>query len=358
MSVPAVAARVILTDPRARKVAGWLAALGAAIVALPIVVLIAVVATFAGAGSGAGSTVGTADGIPVVYAPMYEDAANAYDVNPFVLAALHKTESDYSRDPSAFTPNAAGAIGPMQFLPETWRAYSNAYRVIASDRPATYPHMCAPHGCITDDFDSIAAAADYLHQLGADRGLDERTLNALIRYKGTPPASIPYAREAFAVAQELEAANATSAGTPEQLPSGPLLARIVAVANEIASAHIPYCYGGGHVTPARPTHGTYCHNAANQFISGSAYDGLDCSSAVSMLLQQSGVNTATLDSTGFMSFGAAGPSSAFTIWANEAHVFVAIDGRDWGTSDANPYGGPGWAPESTVGFVPRHLEGL
>ncbi len=131
-----------------------------------------------------------------------------------------------------------------------------------------------------------------------------------------------------------------------QAPSGPLLARLVTVADEIAAARIPYCYGGGHVTPARPTHGTYCHNAANEFISGSAYDGLDCSSSVSMLLQLSGVNTPTLDSTGFMSFGEPGPGEQFTIWANPAHVFVSIDGRDWGTSDANPFGGPGWAPHT------------
>lgn len=353
MSAPAVVARVVLTDPRARKLAAWLAAVAAAIVALPIVVLIAVVATLSGSGSG--PTVGTADGIPAAYAPMYQAAGNAYGVDPFLLAALHKTESDYSRDPAAFTPNAAGALGPMQFLPETWRAYSNAYRVIAADRPAAYPHMCAPHGCITDDFDAIAAAADYLHQFGANAGLDQQTFNALIRYKGTPPASIPSARETFALAQELEAANVTSAGMIAQPPSGPLLVRLIAVADEIAAAHIPYCYGGGHVTPARPTHGTYCHNAANEFISGSAYDGLDCSSAVSMLLQQSGVDTPTLDSTGFMTFGEPGASGDFTIWANEAHVFVAIDGRDWGTSDANPYGGPGWAPQSTVGFTPRHL---
>ena len=130
------------------------------------------------------------------------------------------------------------------------------------------------------------------------------------------------------------------------------------VADEIAAARIPYCYGGGHVSPARPTHGTYCHNAANEFISGSAYDGLDCSSSVSMLLQVAGMNMPTLDSTGFMSFGEPGPGEQFTIWANPAHVFVSIDGRDWGTSDANPFGGPGWAPQTTVGFTPRHLVGL
>jgi hypothetical protein len=289
---------------------------------------------------------------------MYEAAASAYGVDPYVLAALHETESDYGRDPSAFSPNTAGAIGPMQFLPSTWASYRGAYLPIAAQRPARYPHMCAPHGCITDDFDSIAAAADYLHQLGADAALDQRTLDALISYKGTPPASVPYARETLALAQRLEAANVTAAGMIVQAPSGPLLARIVTVADEIAAAHIPYCYGGGHTTPARPSHGTYCHDAANRFISGQAYYGLDCSGAVSMLLQASGASTPTLDSTAFMSFGAAGPGRELTIWANPAHVFVSVAGRDWGTSDANPYGGPGWAPHTTVGFVPRHLPGL
>jgi hypothetical protein len=332
------------------------AAIAAAVIAIPVVLLLALVVAISTSSSP--GTVGSADGIPAVYAPMYEAAASAYHVNPYVLAALHETESDYSRDPSAFAPNSAGAIGPMQFLPATWAGFANAYRPIAAQRPSSYPHMCAPHGCITDDYDSIAAAADYLHQLGADGGLDQRTLNALISYKGTPPASIPYARQTFTLAQQLQAANVTSAGTVVQAPSGPLEARLVTVADEIAAARIPYCYGGGHVTPARPTHGTYCHNAANEFVSGTAYDGLDCSGAVSMLLQVSGVNTPTLDSTGFMSFGDAGPGQQLTIWANEAHVFVSIDGRDWGTSDANPSGGPGWVPHTTVGFTPRHLPGL
>ena len=352
----ATAGRIIISDPRARRLAARAAAIAAAVVATPLVLLLALVVALSGTSSP--GTVGSADGIPAVYAPMYEVAASYYHVNPYVLAALHETESDYSRDPTAFAPNSAGALGPMQFLPATWARFANAYRPIAAKRPSSYPHVCLPHGCITDDFDAIAAAADYLHELGADGGLDQRTLNALISYKGTPPASVPYARETFTLAQQLEAANVTSTGSVVQAPSGPLLVRLVTVADEIAAAQIPYCFGGGHVTPARPTHGTYCHNTANEFISGTAYAGLDCSSAVSMLLQVSGVNTPTVDSTGFMSFGAAGPGREFTIWANPDHVFVSIDGRDWGTSDANPSGGPGWAPHTTVGFTPRHLPGL
>lgn len=356
MDAVTVAGKIILSDPRTRRLVVRVAAVAAGLLALPIVVLLVVTITLLG--SSTPGTIGTADGIPAVYAPMYQAAASAYHVNPYVLAALHKTESDYSRDPSAFTPNSAGAIGAMQFLPSTWMGYSNAYRPIASQRPSSYPHMCSPHGCITDDYDSIAAAADYLHQLGADANLDQSTLGALIHYKGTPPASIPYARETFTLAQQLQAANATSTGSIVQAPSGPLLTRLVTVADEIADDHIPYCYGGGHITPAQPSHGTYCHNATNQFVSGTAYVGLDCSSSVSMLLQASGVDTPTLDSTEFMSFSDSGPGHQFTIWANESHVFVSIEGRDWGTSDANSSGGPGWAPHTTVGFTPRHLPGL
>ncbi len=197
----ATAGQIILSDPRARRLAARAAAIAAAVVATPLVLLLALVVAISSPSSP--GTVGSADGIPAVYAPMYEAAASYYHVNPYVLAALHETESDYSRDPSAFTPNSAGAIGPMQFLPATWAGFANAYRPIADERPSSYPHECAPHGCITDDYDSIAAAADYLHELGADAGLDQRTLDALISYKGTPPASVPYARETFTLAQQL-----------------------------------------------------------------------------------------------------------------------------------------------------------
>jgi len=68
---------------------------------------------------------------------MYQAAGAAYHVDPYVLAALHKTESDYSMDPAAFHPNSAGALGPMQFLPSTWAGYANAYEPIAAQRPRT-----------------------------------------------------------------------------------------------------------------------------------------------------------------------------------------------------------------------------
>ena len=71
----------------------WALACLAALVLLPIVALLALLS------SPPQTTVGTAGDIPAVYAPMYQAAGAAYRIDPFLLAALHKTESDFSRDP-------------------------------------------------------------------------------------------------------------------------------------------------------------------------------------------------------------------------------------------------------------------
>ena len=42
----------------------------------------------------------------------------------------------------------------------------------------------APHGCVYDDVDALAAAASYLHDLGAGPELDQRAWNAARAYNG------------------------------------------------------------------------------------------------------------------------------------------------------------------------------
>jgi cell wall-associated NlpC family hydrolase len=111
---------------------------------------------------------------------------------------------------------------------------------------------------------------------------------------------------------------------------------MVAAANEIATK--PYRYGGGH---------------------GSFQDsGYDCSGSVSYVLHGAGLLSAPIDSTGFMSYGEAGPGKRVTIYANPGHVFMVIDGRRFDTG----YGGNGnrWAGGSrpTGGFTVRHPPGL
>jgi hypothetical protein len=117
-------------------------------------------------------------------------------------------------------------------------------------------------------------------------------------------------------------------------------AAILAEANRISNLNSTYQYGGGHVTPAP------------------AGPPWDCSASVSRLLQAAGYGIPTMDSTGFMGFGAPGPGW-LSIYANPGHVYTTIGGRAWGTSTSRPSGGPGWfAGGPRPGFTVRHVPSL
>ena len=66
-----------------------------------------------------------------------------------------------------------------------------------------------------------------------------------------------------------------------------------------------------------------------------------------------------LDSTGFMSWGEAGPGRRITVYANAGHAFMVVDGRRYDTS-ALSGGGTRWtsAMRSTAGFVARQPPGF
>jgi soluble lytic murein transglycosylase-like protein len=75
----------------------------------------------------------------------YREANQRYDVGWNYLAAIHLVETKFSRVKS---DSVAGAKGPMQFIPSTWRIYGNG-------------------GDIHDPHDAILAAANLLHHNGA-----------------------------------------------------------------------------------------------------------------------------------------------------------------------------------------------
>jgi hypothetical protein len=83
----------------------------------------------------------------------YRSAAATYGIDWTVLAAMNYIESDFGRNDG---PSAAGAEGPMQFLPSTWRAYG--------------------HGDIMSPHDAIMSAAGYLKRLGAPADYDRAIL--------------------------------------------------------------------------------------------------------------------------------------------------------------------------------------
>jgi membrane-bound lytic murein transglycosylase B len=86
---------------------------------------------------------------PATLRGFYDDAERRFGVPWHVLAAVNLVETNFNRVRSTST---AGALGPMQFLPSTWRAYGLG-------------------GDVRDPHDAILGAANYLRASGAPRNL-------------------------------------------------------------------------------------------------------------------------------------------------------------------------------------------
>jgi hypothetical protein len=133
--------------------------------------------------------------IPAELQPVYRAAAASCPLPWEVLAAVGKVESDHGRSqrPGVRSgANAAGAMGPMQFLAATWAAYG-----VDADGDG----VADPYGAV----DSIWGAARYLCANGAgdparlrsalwnynhDDAYVEHVLAVAARYRGDPPAGV------------------------------------------------------------------------------------------------------------------------------------------------------------------------
>jgi len=112
--------------------------------------------------------------------------------------------------------------------------------------------------------------------------------------------------------------------------------RVIAAGNRIA--HAPYRYGGGHASFRD--------------------SGYDCSGSVSYALHGAGLLSAPLDSSGFMSYGAAGPGRHVTIYAKPSHMYMVVNGRRFDTSGQGSGSRWQWERRSTEGYTVRHPPGL
>jgi hypothetical protein len=237
MSVPTWAAGAVastLDDGAGGRLAA--SALGFLAVLTLVVALPALLVGAAVVDTGGGTSLGDGTGLPAGARPflaVYEDAARVYGVSPFLLMATHEDETAFSTSTAPGVRdgvNSAGCCaGAMQFSITagatpgqggrggTWAGYAHAADRARLARPAAYPgRFTAPafaRANVYDSYDAIYAAAAYFHALGAGPGLDERTYRALLSYKGTPPASIPFARHDYERARELERLAAGTAGT-------------------------------------------------------------------------------------------------------------------------------------------------
>jgi hypothetical protein len=286
------------------------------------------------------------------FEPIYDDAARAFGVNRFLLMAVHEDETNYGNSTAKGVTdglNFAGCCaGPMQFLIAsgarntiggrggTWAGYANAYRDprVRLRRPKDYPGMYAPHPNVYDSYDSIYAAAKYFHGLDVGPELDNRTLEALRHYKGTPPASEPFAQHDYQRAKQLEKA-------------GGRLGAMYAKASEIAKLAPPYTFGGGHDPRFTPPY--------------------DCSGLVSTVLAAGGLLNVALDTVSLNYWGEEGEGKSFTVWTRplpgpEGHTFIEfnVNGRTRFIEANGPRGNPaGWrASKDTSGYLPRHWRGM
>jgi soluble lytic murein transglycosylase-like protein len=101
----------------------------------------------------------------------YREAQRRFGVPWEVLAAVNFVETAFGKVRS---PSSAGAQGPMQFLPATWRAYGLG-------------------GDVHDPRDAILGAANFLRASGARRDL-RRALHAYNRSRVYVDAVLAYAR--------------------------------------------------------------------------------------------------------------------------------------------------------------------
>ncbi len=123
-------------------------------------------------------------GRPTSYMQLYQESAARYcsGLSWTVLAAIGEVESG---DGQNVGPSSAGALGPMQFMPSTWKLWG-----IDGFGDTGTPNIMNP-------FDAVPSAARYLCAAGAGRG-GQSLYNAIFAYNHADW----YVNEVLAIAKE------------------------------------------------------------------------------------------------------------------------------------------------------------
>ena len=163
---------------------------------------------------------------------------------------------------------------------------------------------------------------------------DIETLRTLV---ATPAAPAPTPSAPARLARGLHATVGANglAAAPKEAPDA--VKKIIAAGNLIATK--PYRWGGGH---------------------GNWVDaGYDCSGSVSYALHGAGLLATSMPSSGFFTWGLAGPGQWVTLYTKASHIFMVVAGLRFDTSGRSVHG-TRWQAEqrSTVGYVARHPKAL
>jgi hypothetical protein len=93
--------------------------------------------------------------VPIFLLPIYQAAGTQYGIRWEVLAAINEIETDYGRN---LNVSSAGALGWMQFMPSTWKAYG-----VDANRDGKKDPF--------NPVDAIFAAARYLKAAGYEKSV-------------------------------------------------------------------------------------------------------------------------------------------------------------------------------------------
>ncbi|MFG3371099.1 NlpC/P60 family protein [Streptomyces sp. NPDC048156] len=144
------------------------AGVGCAVLALPVLAALVVVALISSAipgtsGAAASPSKHALADIPRVMLALYQRAApECRGLSWTILAAIGKVETDHGRHPTMIS--SAGAVGPMQFLPSTFKAYAHPVPIGGKNPPTPW-----------DPVDAVYAAARMLCANGAKNGRNLRS---------------------------------------------------------------------------------------------------------------------------------------------------------------------------------------
>jgi hypothetical protein len=390
------------------RAAGALSAAIAALIVLglPLTILLlldpASSATCGGSPTGPGPA--SVPGIPTSLLPIFEGAAQQFQLGNdgwAYLAALNNAESTFGTDNGPGTgvlsgSNSAGAAGPMQI--GIGGAATDNWDTIVSQIPAGLPGGAQPSS-VYNETDAVYGAAALLQKWGAPGNWPDALIawndfppeiaqvtQLVAQYTSGPGAAVPVALTSPVPAGGEGCMPVSGPSTPGAvariLPNGlaaipqgapAAVQEMIAAGNQIIA--YPYSYGGGH-SPAsmRIPPGPNADPGAQE----NGGPGYDCSSAVSFLLWGAGLGQSLLGgqvptSWTLETAGLPGAGQWVTIYAGtsagQGHTFIEVAGIVLDTVHGTPTTpggtGPRWQPASDIAyelatgsFTTRHPPGL
>jgi murein DD-endopeptidase MepM/ murein hydrolase activator NlpD len=218
---------------------GWLAGLLAiGLVLIVMVPVLLITAILPATGSGV-EQIGSGSPIPAGLIPVFNQAGQVFDVNPYLLASVADQESTFGSGTSWMQVNSAGCVGFMQTCVggaggDSWDSTVNltahprltlaqrfAYRL--GQRPVSYPLETSTHPDYNDPFDAVMAGAVELRGKVGGRpipNLDQTAFQAACGYYGACADGVAnYAQTVLARARLWESQSALSP-TPTTAPPG------------------------------------------------------------------------------------------------------------------------------------------